>query len=143
MAEGIPCKKYKTAIAYNRLMIAPCGMNCGTCIAFMRPKNTCPGCHVESATKNVSCVNCIIINCELLKKTGSGFCYECGSYPCLRLKQLDKRYRTRYGTSFLDNLKRIRENGIESFLAFEQQRRTCPQCGSSLSVHRNSCLVCS
>lgn len=143
MTGGVSGKKYTTAIDYDRKMIAPCGMNCGTCIAFMRPKNTCPGCHEESSVKNKSCVNCIIINCELLEKTNSGFCYECGSYPCQRLKQLDKRYRTKYGTSFLENLKMIKEKGIDCFLSFEKKRRTCQVCGSSLSVHRNTCLVCS
>jgi ribosomal protein S27AE len=36
----------------------------------------------------------------------------------------------------------IKENGITNFLAFESERRTCPNCGAVLSVHRNNCLVC-
>lgn len=143
MSAGIPIKKYKSAIIYNRQMIAPCGMNCGTCIAFMRPKNTCPGCLEDSSCKNKSCVNCIIRNCDRLAGTTSGFCYECNVYPCLRLRKLNKRYRTRYNTSFLENLKIIKEEGVECFLLLEKKRRTCPDCGSSLSVHRSTCLFCS
>jgi len=32
----------------SEILIAPCGMNCGACIAFMRDKNNCPGCRVFS-----------------------------------------------------------------------------------------------
>lgn len=133
---------YNTSVSYERSMIAPCGMNCGTCIAYMRSKNKCPGCRNDGKFKSKACVSCIIKNCTLLAETESKFCYDCREYPCLRLKQLDKRYRTRYRTSFLDNLIRIKENGIDSFLAFETGRRTCQNCHSSLSVHKDYCLVC-
>ncbi len=134
-------KKFKTDITYESSMIAPCGMNCGSCIGYMRPKNTCPGCWVVDQGK--ARVQCVIRNCELLQKTDSGFCYDCLKYPCRRLKQLDKRYKTKYNTSFLDNLAMIKEKGIDYFLNFETNRRKCPDCGASLSVHRNNCLACS
>jgi len=121
-------------------MIAPCGMNCGTCIAYMRPNNKCPGCRlVEHGTSRV---NCIIRSCDLLGETDSKFCYDCPKYPCKRLRQLDNRYRTKYHTSFLDNLVMIREKGIDFFISFETGRRKCPCCGATLSVHRNHCLAC-
>ena len=135
-------KEYNTSVTFERSMIAPCGMNCGTCIAYMRPKNRCPGCWHDDTLKNKSCVKCIIKNCDLLDNTDSKFCYDCAKYPCLRLKQLDKRYRTRYKTSFLENLAMIKLNGIDYFLDFETKRRKCPVCGSSLSVHRDKCLIC-
>jgi nickel-dependent lactate racemase len=127
---------------FDRSLIAPCGMNCGTCIGYLREKNKCPGCRTYSADKAVSVRRCIIIKCVNLEKTTSKFCYECEKYPCKRLKQLDKRYRTKYKTSFIENLAMIKEKGIDSFLAFESERRTCPHCGSVLSVHRENCLIC-
>ena len=135
--------KFNTSITFERSMIAPCGMNCGTCIAYMKLKNRCPGCWEESKSKHKACVQCIIKNCAFLEKTDSVFCYDCPKYPCLRLKQLDKRYRTKYRTSFLENLMMIKENGIEYFLAVETKRRKCPNCGLTLSVHNNHCLPCS
>jgi hypothetical protein len=27
-------------------LIAPCGMNCGVCMAYLREKNKCPGCRL-------------------------------------------------------------------------------------------------
>lgn len=129
-------------VSFDKSLIAPCGMNCGTCIAYLRNKNTCPGCRVNSDDKAVSVRRCIIQKCVQLEMTESKFCYECDTYPCKRLKQLDKRYRTRYSTSFIENLTMIKEKGIEKFLVFESERRTCITCGSVLSVHRNHCLSC-
>lgn len=135
-------KKYRTAIVFDKEMIAPCGMNCGSCLGFMRFKDHCPGCRMFDDSKPQFCKQCIIINCDLLKTTESGFCYDCPKYPCRRLKNLDKRYRTRYNTSFFDNLAMIKNEGIDQFLRFETNRRTCPQCGSTLCVHRPFCFEC-
>jgi len=133
-------KNYNTFISFEKSMIAPCGMNCGTCIAYMRPKNKCSGCRLVEQGK--ARVNCIIRNCDLLSKTDSKFCFDCHKYPCKRLRELDNRYRTKYNTSFLDNLIMIKEKGIDFFLDFEADRRKCPRCGATLSVHRNHCLDC-
>lgn len=129
-------------ISFDKSLIAPCGMNCGSCIGFLREKNKCPGCRIYSSGKAVSVQKCIIPKCVHLEKTASKFCYECEKYPCLRIKQLDKRYRTRYKTSFIENLAIIKEKGINAFLDFESERRTCKKCGSVLSVHREQCLHC-
>lgn len=131
-----------TNVKFRESQIAPCGMNCGTCIAYLREKKKCPGCRVLSADKAVSVQRCIITKCINLEKTKSKFCYDCEKYPCKRIKQLDLRYRTRYGTSFVENLAMIKEKGIAAFLDFESGRRTCPECGSILSVHRSYCIEC-
>jgi hypothetical protein len=130
----------KSSVKFERSRIAPCGMNCGTCLAFLRVKNHCPGCRISSTAKPISCQKCIISNCIHLEKTNSKFCYECVKFPCTRMKQLDKRYRTRYNTSFIENLLMIKEKGIEDFLEFESDRRTCQECGSVLCVHRQNCM---
>ena len=132
----------KNQVKFDRSLIAPCGMNCGTCIAYLRVKNKCPGCRTFSVDKAVSVRKCIVVKCINLEKTNSKFCYECTKFPCKRIKQLDKRYRTKYRTSFIENLLMIKENGIADFLDFESRRRTCPNCGSTLCVHRSFCLDC-
>lgn len=132
----------KTSLKFEKSQIAPCGMNCGTCIAYLREKNKCPGCRVLSADKKETVQWCIIVKCVYLEKTDSKFCYECEKYPCKRLKQLDKRYSTKYGTSFFENLSIIKEKGIDVFLEFETNRRTCKNCGATLSVHKPYCLEC-
>jgi hypothetical protein len=132
-----------TSVTFDRSLIAPCGMNCGTCLAYLREKKRCPGCRIFSADKAVSVQRCMIPVCVYLEKTKSKFCFDCEKFPCQRLRQLDKRYKTKYRTSFFENLLMIKQNGIEAFLEFESGRRTCPECGSTLSVHRENCLICS
>ena len=131
-----------TSVTFDRSMIAPCGMNCGTCIAYLRAKNKCCGCLPASINKPKTRLLCKIKNCENLEKTTSNFCFECETFPCVRLKQLDKRYRTRYNTSFIQNLLTIKESGISDYLVNETNRWTCPNCGSTRSVHRDNCLIC-
>ncbi|HEX2968231.1 MAG TPA: DUF3795 domain-containing protein [Bacteroidales bacterium] len=142
MKKAQSSKKYNTSVVFDASLIAPCGMNCGSCIGFMRPVNTCPGCRYISKNKSEARVNCRIMNCENLEKTASKFCYDCPKFPCQRMKQLDKRYRTKYNTSFLENLEIIKQKGMEQFLAFETERRKCTRCGATMSVHRDHCLVC-
>jgi hypothetical protein len=129
-------------VYFEKHHIAPCGMNCGTCIAYLRDKNKCPGCRINSSDKAISVKKCTVTECSYLKKTTSKFCYDCEKYPCQRIKNLDKRYRTKYRTSFIENLNMIKEKGLDKFLAFESKRRTCLSCGSVLSVHRDHCINC-
>ncbi len=129
-------------VQFDTAMIAPCGMNCATCLGYLRVKNHCPGCRVFSNDKQVSIRQCIIPRCEHLAGTTSGFCYECPVFPCRRIKQLDLRYRKKYRTSFIENLLMIREQGMEAFLVFESRRRSCSGCGTVLCVHRQVCLKC-
>jgi predicted RNA-binding Zn-ribbon protein involved in translation (DUF1610 family) len=58
------------------------------------------------------------------------------------LKQLDKRYRTRYAMSMIDNLKMINEFGIRHFIRNEKVKWICPKCGEMICVHRSACLSC-
>ena len=92
----------------NRSIVAPCGMDCGICLGYQRKKNRCSGCNAIDGSLPNYCKKCLIRNCETIANNETKLCYECSKYPCARLKQLDKRYRTNYGMSMLDNLNKIR-----------------------------------
>ena len=123
-------------------LIAPCGMNCSICHAYLRQKNTCPGCYSVDETKWISIARCTIRNCEIWKNNKSGFCFECEYYPCNKLKHLDKRYNSRYGMSMLENLEYIRDNGLTAFVEKEKERWRCQTCGGTVCVHKGYCLNC-
>ena len=119
-----------------RDLIAPCGMDCGLCMAYVRDKNRCLGCRAGDEGKAKSCLACTIRNCEILRSGESAFCSsDCDRFPCPRLKRLDARYRTKYRMSMLENLQAIRDVGIEAFVASEQERWACPSCGGLQCVH--------
>jgi hypothetical protein len=123
-------------------LIAPCGMNCRLCRAYARDKKACPGCRGDDSLKSKSCVMCRIKNCEKIVKDRVKHCFSCGSFPCSRLKHLDKRYRTNYAMSMIDNLDNIRSSGIRHFIGKEKERWTCPKCGEIICVHKPQCLSC-
>ena len=129
-------------MATKARLIAPCGMNCSICMAYLRDKNKCTGCRGPDDDKGVSILRCKIKNCEKWKSSKSGFCYECKKLPCPRLKQLDKRYRTKYHMSMIENLDYIKKNGIRKFVQKEKARWACPECGGTICVHRRYCYSC-
>ena len=126
----------------NASLIAPCGMNCGICSGHLREKKHCPGCRGNDLEQPVYCAKCRIKHCDELKESQLGFCGECARFPCLRLKQLDKRYRTRYAMSMLEDLETIKAVGLDVFVQREQARWLCPQCHGIICVHKGTCSQC-
>ncbi len=123
-------------------LIAPCGMNCRLCRAYVRERNACPGCRSDDGFKSKACISCPIKNCEKLADNKIQYCSGCEEFPCTRLVRLDKRYRTRYGMSMIENLEQIRKYGIRHFISKEKKRRACPECGTIICVHKPQCLSC-
>ena len=102
----------------DKKLIAPCGMNCGVCLHFLRAENKCPGCFTGRKVNNRP-IKCGI---RLCKDRKEAFCFECDKFPCDRLKRLDSRYQERYGMSEIGNLEYIRDHGIEKFVEKEERR---------------------
>jgi hypothetical protein len=100
-------------------LIAPCGMNCGICRAYLREKNPCYGCRDTKQDKPKTIIQCRMRTCKM--RNGK-FCCDCSEFPCERLRNFDKRYRTKYGMSEIENLEFIQENGIRKFVAAERRR---------------------
>jgi hypothetical protein len=123
-------------------LIAPCGMNCGICYAYLREKDKCPGCRLFNAKEPVSIARCKIKNCEIIQKGKVKYCFECDNFPCKNLKHLDKRYRTKYNMSEIENLEYIKKNGIRKFISNEKTRWACSKCGGTICVHKGYCYSC-
>jgi hypothetical protein len=123
-------------------LVAPCGMNCGICMAYLREKNQCPGCRGTDIKKPVTRARCKIKTCKIFQKGNAKFCFECGNFPCDNLKHLDTRYRTKYAMSMVDNLEYIRDYGIRKFIKNEDVRWTCSRCEGTICVHKGYCIEC-
>lgn len=125
-------------------LIAPCGMNCRLCWAYIREENACPGCRNNLDKQNMKHrMTCKIRNCEEITNRRSKYCLvSCDRFPCKRLKQLDERYRAKYEMSMIDNLRMIDEFGIRHFIRNEKIKWMCPECSEIMSVHRPRCLSC-
>jgi hypothetical protein len=132
----------------SKELVAPCGMNCAICSGYLALKH-------EVKTKGVRmpyCKGCrprgkicafLKKKCELLLNNKVRFCYECKNFPCDRLLHLDKRYRTYFRMSMVENLKTIKEEGIQEFLKMEEEKWECPECGGVICCHNGICFSCS
>jgi hypothetical protein len=121
---------------FRASLIAPCGMDCAICMGHLRQKNRCPGCNSPDRRHHI---NCRIYSCP--KRPGR-YCYDCAEFPCRWILQLDKRYRTKYHLSLLENLAAIRKHGIRAFVKSERERWTCTTCGGTVDVHHHQCSEC-
>jgi hypothetical protein len=125
----------------TRLMIAPCGINCAACGGHLQTKNRCGGCLPEGE-KGTHCRTCRIKFCDEHSKAAFTYCFECGRYPCARLKNLYMRYREKYGLDIAANQAYIKEYGMEKFLEQEGKKWACAGCGAALNMHRAECPRC-
>jgi len=121
---------------FRTTLIAPCGMDCAICVAHRREKNRCPGCRSPDRQHHM---NCLVFSCG--KRTGK-YCNTCEEFPCRQILQLDKRYRTKYDVSQIENLTLIRQHGIRRFVRMERERWTCTSCGGTIDVHHGHCSSC-
>jgi hypothetical protein len=102
----------------DKKLIAPCGMNCGLCVSYLRSENKCPGC-VSGRKVNDRPIKC---SRKLCKERKGEYCFECDKFPCKSIKTLDKRYREKYGMSQIENLEHIRDYGIDKFIENENKK---------------------
>ncbi len=130
----------------NEVLIAPCGMNCGICSAYLAhahnlPKKVgrphCAGCR----TRNKQCA-LLKKRCEKLAKAQIDFCYQCVDFPCHGLRVLDRRYQEDYQYSPVQNLELVRDEGVRALLAADAKRFKCTKCGDTKSVHNGKCYGC-
>ena len=127
-------------------LIAPCGMNCGLCKAYLAYTHGIP----TQRGKVTHCAGCILRakncyvkrGCKQLSKNKINYCYQCQDMPCKNLDRLDRRYRERYDMSMVENQKMLKTNGVEAFLAEQAERYRCPNCGAVVSVHDGKCYSC-
>lgn len=131
----------------NVELIAPCGMNCGVCSGYLAFKNDvrskgirmpyCAGCRPRDK-------QCAFLKkrCDLLMSGRIQYCYECDDFPCRNLQHIDKRYRTSYRMSMIENLEYIKREGIEAFLEKEEEKWKCPECGAVICCHNGICFSC-
>jgi hypothetical protein len=122
-------------------------MNCAICSAYLALKH-------DVRAKGVKMIRCLGCrprnkNCAWLKKQCPqlasdeiSFCYECNTFPCKRLIAIDERYRTHFRMSMIDNLKFVKEHGMEKFLKQQEKVWKCKRCGEMVCCHNGLCFNC-
>ncbi len=117
-----------------RQLAAPCGLYCGNCDLYRAwadnnraakkalarelscsvEETFCAGCRVEAG-------ECWAGDChfkQCTQKMGISFCHECGQFPCQHLVDFSEE---EYHKHILQNLMRIKELGVERWLAEQEE----------------------
>lgn len=123
-------------------MVAPCGMNCAVCTAHLRDRHPCSGCRNLQPDTPTHCLSCRIRNCDKLQSGNLSYCFQCEQFPCKTVKEMDRRYRRNYGFSLIENLRTVQRIGVERFVAAEELRWRCSQCGGRVCAHGGTCSGC-
>jgi hypothetical protein len=128
-------------------LIAPCGMNCAICSAYLAYEQDikskgikmpyCKGCR----PRNKLCAF-LKKRCDKLIDNRITYCIECEEFPCGNLTHIDERYRQLYRMSMIDNLMRIKNSGIGTLLKTEDRKWKCPECGGVICCHNGICYSC-
>lgn len=130
----------------EEILIAPCGMNCSYCSAYLNYKygqkgklrGKCSGCLPSDK-------HCAFLKqrCELLKNKKIRFCFECNNFPCEQLLKLDRRYRKKHWlVSFSGNNRRIQEVGLGQFIKEQNKKWSCRKCKGPVSIQERECYQC-
>ena len=125
-------------------LIAPCGINCAICRGYLREEDRCLGCMVEHNSDRVKDLEkCTIRMCEKRRESDSVYCIDCcDGMPCDMLNRLEERYSTRNDVSPIENMRMIKQKGMEAFLKKEEAKWKCAHCGAVLSMHEDACIKC-
>lgn len=137
-----------------------CGIYCGTCPIYLARKDNdieelekiaqtrripiddimCDGClsgHIATFVK------CDFRSCSTNKKVT--WCFQCDEFPCERLVDFtdaDVIEGVSHHARVIDNLKEMKEFGVDEWLKREDRRGRCPQCNKKVYWYLKSCPKC-
>jgi hypothetical protein len=146
-------------------LIAVCGLYCGACEMYRADHDNnkqklktlaqsfadregeqfteddirCDGC-LGKGYLTPWCSKCQIRLCSKLQ-SGKVRCSDCEDFPCARISDFCNDGLAHH-VVVLENLGRIREVGIENWVAHEKERWTCPKCKVLLSWYDAFCPSC-
>ena len=102
----------------------------------------CSGCKTEDVF--VNCAKCPIRPCA--RARGIEFCHQCSDYPC-QMHTFIQAAATqvpilRHVKAIARNQAYIREHGLNAWLQDQEEKWSCPHCGSPFSWYADSCHQC-
>ncbi len=145
-------------------LVAVCGLYCGACPMYLATQSKdeqklqallkqfstgpmkltmedilCDGCLGNGRVASF-CRRCAIRACPK-DKSNVTLCSDCPDFPCSRITDFNNDGMTHHA-EVLDNLRRIREIGIQEWAKYEEERWECPGCRLPMSWYDVKCSGC-
>jgi hypothetical protein len=145
-------------------LVAPCGLYCGACPMYLASQEKdeakfkalmqqfsagkmqlkqedllCDGCIANGRVASF-CRKCATRSCAE-GKAGVTRCSDCSDFPCARITNFNNDGMLHHA-EVLQNLRQIRDMGIQKWTRYEEDRWRCPQCAASLSWYDKACQKC-
>jgi hypothetical protein len=124
--------------------LAPCGVFCAACPSYGK---TCIGCSSEDKNqKRKSKWNCNIRKC-CYEEMNVEYCGYCNSFPCDKInRKLIKSHlgdlRFKYRHEITENMKKLKEFGLNDFIKYKEKEYTCPHCKGIIHFYHYKCSKC-
>lgn len=130
--------------------VTACGLYCGACSSMLMyekqngvsdaahficefNEEPCSGCGRDERT------DCEFIRC--CREHGVELCAFCAEFPCEMITNFS-RDEWPHHIDAVNNLSRIREAGIEAWLAEQHRLWSCPGCGGRTHWYQKKCHTC-
>ena len=134
-----------------------CGIYCGACSILRygktghgdeyiaccgnipRAELNCSGCKSENVY--AGCRLCMFRDCN--KSKGIEHCIECIDYPCKKYKKwLSAARLLPHVSESSANLETIKREGLDAWIKAQEERWSCPHCGTMFSWYASECSNC-
>ena len=128
----------------RRKELAPCGVFCAACPSFSK---SCDGCPSENRNqKRTSKWNCKIRKC-CYEEENLDYCGYCRNFPCEKINgKLIKSHiddqRFLYRHEIPQNMKKLKELGVDEFIKFKEKEYRCPNCKGIVHFYHYKCSKC-
>jgi hypothetical protein len=146
-------------------LVAVCGLYCGACGLYCAWRDNdkemleqarqfmssrqgreytlkdleCDGC-LANGRLTPYCRECQMRLCAKAKP-GVTRCSDCSDFPCPTITAFNND-GLRHHAEVLDNIRHLREVGVEAWLKEQSERWRCPQCGASVDWYARTCFHC-
>ena len=145
-------------------LVAVCGLYCGACPMYLATQSNdeekqqallkqfssgpmklkmedllCDGCLGNGRVASF-CRSCAIRACPD-DKTNVARCSDCQDFACSRITDFNNDGMLHHA-EVLENLRRLREDGLEKWAEYEAERWSCPQCSDPMSWYDAECSSC-
>lgn len=142
-------------------LVAVCGLYCGACTLYRTRRDNNPQ-QLEELQRNLSqrgqevtldcdgclsggrltpyCQECKMRLCAAEKPEVTR-CSDCAEFPCSLINNFNDD-GIRHHAEVIDNLRQIQQTGTEVWLKEQQERWSCPQCGTPMDWYARTCFKC-